>query len=452
MLGGSSSLNGLSFTGCVKAFVDGCAELGNPGWEWSEVSQALTQTYTLAKSPSSVDALKTAQGPLKLSYADDYTGGWPKVWAETMTSLGFPGAQDTLADQVPGGLMIPDTVDPAMGIRSYAGNAYLSPEVRGRTNLTVRTGVEVNEVILKEPDTYHDNAIAEGVRYTYMSTGATTTAIARREVIIAAGAFGSPKLLELSGIGDPERLGPENATVKLPGVGENLQNHPMTTLSFEVADGSPATKDAFMRAAIRQDSQVLGPAMKEYTEHHTGMFASSGVTSAAQLPLPDTGGPEWSQDLERILRSTPGASLNKDEFGKAHENYVHSILSSPSEASGYYIFGPAWAAFNPDGTSAVPPIDDVSGESYITIVLLLAHPLSRGSVHVRGIGSGQTLAIDPGYLSHPLDIEVMARHLRFIEKDLVTAEPLAKLLKPNGKRAAGNPEAGALKNLEVAKK
>lgn len=387
-----------------------------------------------------------------ISYAEDYVDGWPKVWADTISALGFPGAQDTLADQGPGGLMIPDAVDPGMGIRSYAGNAYLSPEVRERANLTVRTGVEVGQVILKIPDTSHGNAIAEGVKYTDSSTGETITVVARREVIITAGVFGSPKLLETSGIGNPEHLGLENTILKLPGVGENLQNHPMTSLSFEVAEDAPATKDAFLKAAIRQDPQVLGPAMMEYMEHQTGMFARSGITSAAQLPLPETGKPEWSQQVDEILKLSPAASLNRDGFGRAHENYVRAFLSSPSEASGYYILGPAWAAFNPDGTSALLPMDNEAEESYITILLMLSHPLSRGSVHITGKGAEQTLAIDPGYLSHPLDLEVMARHLQLIEKDLVTAKPLAKQLKPNGRRAAGNPEAGALEDLDVAKK
>lgn len=84
---------------------------------------------------------------MKVAYADDYKGGWPKAWADTIESLGFPGTQDTLTGQAAGGLAIPDTVDPASGTRSYAANAYLSPEVRGRANLTVVTGVEVNKIL-----------------------------------------------------------------------------------------------------------------------------------------------------------------------------------------------------------------------------------------------------------------------------------------------------------------
>lgn len=495
MLGGSSGLNGLSFTANAKAVVEGWAELGNPGWEWPAFSQSLSKTYTVSKAPPVVarqsSSSSSNEGPLQLSYADDYRGGWPKAWAETIESLGFPGAQDALAGQAgAGGLMIPDTVDPAAGIRSYAASAYLPPEVRGRANLTVRTGVEVKKVLFEKKapggSSSGDDAgggldavVATGVEYYHTdpttATGATeTTATARREVIVAAGAFGSPRLLELSGIGDARRLSRGAATddavvvIDLPGVGENLQNHPLATVSLEVTDDAPPTKDAFLRAAIRQDDAdkvLLGGAVQEYAEHRTGLLASSGVTSAAQLPLPGLDTPAGARDLKDVLlpllngqtTGAGGGGGGGGAFSEAHERFVRGILSSPRDeaSSGYYILGPAYAAFNPDGTGALPPLDG-SEDSYVTIVLLLAHPLSRGSVHVVGAGAGAagqtTLAIDPGFLSHPLDLEIMARHLRFIEEGLAATEPLAKWVKPNGKRAVGAPEAGALKDLEVAKK
>lgn len=454
MLGGSSGLNGLSFTASTKSVVDGWAELGNPGWEWSAFSQSLAKTYTVAKTTlSSAKPSGSSQGPLKVAYAEDYTGGWPKVWADTIESLGFPGAQDTLTGQAAGGLAIPDTVDPATGMRSYAANAYLPPDVRGRANLTVLTGVEVTRILLERSAGGDGNgdAVATGVEFTDPATGETKTATARREVIVSAGALGSPRILEVSGIGDAQRLGADKVIVDVPGVGENLQNHPMITVPLEVTDAAPPTKDAFLRAAIRQDMEVLGGAMKEYMEHRTGPLASSGVTSAAQLPLPGLDTPEGRVDLEGLLGET-GAAAAGAPFAVAHERFVRSILSSPSEASGYYIFGPAYGAVNPDGTGAPPPLDG-SEDSYVTVVILLAHPLSRGSVHVvDGAGAGRKLAIDPGYLSHPLDMEVMARHVRFVEQGLAATEPLAKWVKPDGKRAVGAPGAGALKDLEVVKK
>lgn len=454
MLGGSSGLNGLSFTSSSKTVIDDWAELGNPGWEWSSFSQSLSKTYTVAK-PLSSSPKSGSNGPLKVAYADEYTHGWPKVWADTIESLGYPGLQDTLAGQAAGGLSIPDSVDPATGTRSYAGNAYLSPEVRGRPNLKVLTGVEARRIVLSKPGSSGDggDVVATGVEFTDPTTGSSKTVTVSKEVIVSAGTFGSPKLLELSGIGDPRRLGADNVIVANHGVGENLQNHPLTTVSLEVNSSAPPTKDAFLHAAIRQDMSVLGGFMQQYMEHHTGPFASSGVTSAAQLPLPGLDTPEGKKDLEGLFSNTGIAadSNGSSSFAVAHEKFVHSILSSPSEASGYYILGPAYAAFSPDGTSELPPLD-APEDSYITIVLLLAHPLSRGSVHVVGAGDDQKLAIDPGYFSHPLDLEVMARHVRFIEQGLGATEPLSKYLKPSGKRAVGAPEAGTLDDLEVIKK
>ncbi|KEY73203.1 hypothetical protein S7711_04169, partial [Stachybotrys chartarum IBT 7711] len=209
----------------------------------------------------------------------------------------------------------------------------------------------------------------------------------------------------------------------------------MKTVSFEVAGDAPHTKDAFLRATLRQDVQALGGPMKEYMEHRTGIFASSGVTSAAQLSLPGLGTFRESKELEGLLAT---GSRPNGAFAVAHEKIVHNILLSRSEASGYYIFRPAYAALNPDGTSALPPVNG-SEDSCITVVLMLAHPLSGG---VRAY---------LGYLNHPLDLEVMARHLQFLERDLAATEPLAKFLKPNGKRALGTPKAGALKGLEEAK-
>ncbi|KAJ3578820.1 hypothetical protein NPX13_g1743 [Xylaria arbuscula] len=448
MLGGSSGLNGLMFTACAQAVVDGWAALGNTGWEWPAFSQSLMETYTVAKAPPSFAARSNSKGPLKVAYADDCISAWPKVWADTIESLGLPGTQNILTSQAVGGLVIPDTVDPTIGMRSYAVNAYLTPETRSRNNLAVRTGTEVKRVLFSKPDNADGDAVATGVEYTEYTTGATKTAIARRQVIISSGTFGSPKILELSGIGDARRLEAKNIIADVPGVGENLQNHPMTLVSFEVVDDAPPTKDSFLRAAVRQDQEVLGFAMKEYMEHHTGVFASSGVTSAALLPLPGLDTPAGKQDLESLLSSTE--TPTGGPFSVAHEKFVRSILSSPSEASGYYIFGPAYPTYNAGGTNGLPPLDG-SENNYITIVCMLAHPLSRGSVHVVGTGNEQKLVIDPRFLSHPLDLEIMARHVQFVEQSLATTEPLARLLKPGGKRAIGAPSAGALKDINVAK-
>ncbi|KAI9147162.1 L-sorbose 1-dehydrogenase [Paramyrothecium foliicola] len=298
---------------------------------------AYTQLY---KSPVDWDLKTTPQ----LAYADDYMGDWLKAWADAIESLGFPGAQDTLTGQAAGGrILIPRSP------RAHQYKYYI--------------GIEVANMLLKKNkyDNLDGVALATDIKYTNLMTGLNTTVIAHREVIVAAGAIGSPKILELSGVNDVQRLDKEQIIVGLPGV-----------------------------------------------EHYISIFASSSMTSAARLPLPRLNTPEGSKELKDLLSAT---YLNSHgAFASAHENFIRNILASRSEASGYYIFGPAYAAYNPDRTRALPPMDG-SEDGYIRVGLLLAHPLSRGSVHIEGAGPDKKLAIDLGYLSHPLDLEVMARHV-----------------------------------------
>ncbi|KAJ0110254.1 L-sorbose 1-dehydrogenase [Diaporthe amygdali] len=453
MLGGSSGMNGLNFTASSKAVVDGWARLGNPGWEWSAFAEALNKTYTVAKtSPSVSHPSRNSGGPLKVAFADTSEDEWPKIWSKTLEALGFPGAQDTLTSQGNGGLVIPDSVDPATAQRSFSANAYLGP-ARDRANLTVVTGVEVHKVLLeKKPGS--DDAVATGVQYTD-SNGSVKTVHAQREVILSAGALGSPKLLELSGIGDAGRLSRLgiDTVVDNPGVGENLQNHPLVNMNFEVNETAPPTKDSL----VRQEPEALGAAMRAYARQQ-GPFASSCVVSAAQLPLPGTDTPEGRKDFEVLLSSTK-INSSESSFHAAHETFVRSILTSSSDASGYYIFAPACVGFNPDGTGLQPTAG--SKESYITIASFLPHPLSRGSVHVvtdakeEDVNTGSShyyrLAIDPEFFTNPLDIEVMARHIQFIGQRLTATEPLASYLKLGGKRSEKAPAPGELANLETAK-
>ena len=124
-------------------------------------------------------------------------------------------------------------VDPESKTRSYAANSYFASAAR-RPNLTVLTGVSVSNIIL---DNGNGLATAKGVHVTVKDKEFIVKA--SKEVILAAGAFQTPKLLELSGIGDRRLLETHDVHVFIdnPNVGENLQDHLMTAISFEVMDG-----------------------------------------------------------------------------------------------------------------------------------------------------------------------------------------------------------------------
>ncbi|KAK9482892.1 GMC oxidoreductase-domain-containing protein [Lipomyces starkeyi] len=228
-------------------------------------------------------------------------------------------------------------------------------------------------------------------------------------------------LLERSGIGSADllqKLGIQ-VVVDNPNVGENLQNHVMVTVISEVKD-DVKTMDPLRRRHIVADA-----ATREAYGKQSGTLATSGTSVTGQLPFPGIQTDEGKKELGHLLATAMEARANVDKptptFDQAHKEFVRFMLSSPDEVSGCYITSPGWATFNPDGSMAPPP-DGENG--YFSIALVSTHPLSRGSTHITSASSPSpgVFAIDPGYLSHQLDVEGFARNLRFLET-LLASEP-----------------------------
>lgn len=249
-LGGTSSINSFLVSPTSKTHIDAWFRLGNPGWDWSAFSRAVT------KSLSSVQ--------LKTPNLDEPENGWQKVWSDTIGTLGYPRSNDPFSGEVTGAVIVPESINPATGKRCSSANAYLEP-ARHRSNLTVITGATVNKVLFDKNIIGSHDAVAVGVQYTIVEDGDTKTAhaMARKEVIVAAGALSSPRLLELSGIGNAgllRDLGIE-VIVDNPHVGENLQNHVLVGTAFEVQDDSDMpSRDPFNR----REPAVLGAAKAAY--------------------------------------------------------------------------------------------------------------------------------------------------------------------------------------------
>ncbi|KAK6220909.1 hypothetical protein LQW54_001829 [Pestalotiopsis sp. IQ-011] len=167
-----------------------------------------------------------------------------------------------------------------------------------------------------------------------------------------------------------------------------------------------------------------------------GPMSTSNMVTMAQLPLPEFHTAEGRKELDRLLSTKDAdseprlATSTTPAFAAAHESYVRSILTDPSEAVGNYVFGPAHALFE-----SADPHYRAPGK-HVSVAIELSHPLSRGSVHITSspasqAGTNDGVSVDPRYLSHPLDLE-----LRFAEDAVLRAEPIARLLKPYERRFA----------------
>ncbi|KAK8115240.1 GMC oxidoreductase [Apiospora kogelbergensis] len=359
------------------------------------------------------------EGPLQVSLAEPESV-WGKAWIEGLESEGFPRTSP-LSGKLGGPNIAPETIDPQMKQRSYVANAYLDP-IRHRQNLTVQTETTVTRVVFEKPQS-GGVAIAKGVRIT-SKAGVSETIGVRKEVILSAGAISSPRLLELSGIGGAEllqRLG-IGVVMDNPHVGENLQNHAFTGLTFEARD-DVHTIDAF----FRQEPEAVAAAMQDYATDGTGPLSTSNMIAMAQLPLPDLHTEEGHKVIDSLLQQGSDApsrspATTTAAFAAAHEEFVRTIVTTPSEAAGNYVFGPAYAPFDgPDPNYRAPG-------KHVAVAVELSHPLSRGSAHISSAdpaeaGANEGVRIDCGYLTHLLDLEVLARQLRFMEDLVCRAQP-----------------------------
>lgn len=219
-IGGSSSINGMVFIRGHALDYEGWRQAGCPGWGFADV---LPYFKRMESYGGGGDPFRGDSGPLHVHRAvpqDPLTLAFLKAGEEA----GYPTTDDISGYRQEGFGVSDRTV--FKGERWSTARAYLDP-VRERSNLTIRTHAQVQHLIF-------DGTRATGVAYKNRS-GRTVIARARKEVILSAGAVGSPHILMLSGIGPSDHLVQMGIDVlhDLPGVGQNLNDHPDFVLKYE---------------------------------------------------------------------------------------------------------------------------------------------------------------------------------------------------------------------------
>ena len=223
MLGGSSSMNAMLYVRGRPLDYDGWEAQGAPGWGYRDVLPYFRRSEDNVRGASEFHG---AGGPLKVSEQRSPRPLNRRLLAAS-EAAGIPRIPDYNGPEQAGVSMF--QVTQRNGQRFSAADAYLRPAMT-RPNLEVRTNVTVHGVEL-------EGEKAVGVRVGRRRGGGEVVR-ASREVILAAGAIGSPQLLLLSGIGAAEELRAAGVAGRheLPGVGRNLQDHPFVTLIWEVSD------------------------------------------------------------------------------------------------------------------------------------------------------------------------------------------------------------------------
>lgn len=222
-LGGSSSMNAMLYVRGRPSDYDGWAADGATGWGWADVKPYFLKSESNSRGAS---ADHGADGPLQVQ---DPRSPRPlnRRIIDGFVAEGLDRNPDCNGPQQDGAGMF--QVLQRDGRRWSAADAYLRPAAK-RGNLTVVSRAHVERI-------EHDGRRATGVRYRDRK-GDLHVIRAGREVLLSAGAIGSPQLLMVSGIGDAGQLRQAGVSPlhELPGVGRNLQDHPMLTVLFAVSD------------------------------------------------------------------------------------------------------------------------------------------------------------------------------------------------------------------------
>ena len=220
MLGGSSSINGMVFVRGQRQDYDHWAQLGNRGWSYADV---LPLFKMMESYEGGDDEFRGRDGLLKVTDSPKLSPFFDKL-IQSAEKCGIPHNPDYNGASQEGIAMTQATIN--KGRRMSTAYCYLDP-ARSRRNLTIEQNAMAETLIL-------EGKRCVGVRYSVGSQ--KREARASREVVVSGGSINSPKILELSGIGQPELLRSHGIEVvhDLPGVGENLRDHYSPRMKYSI--------------------------------------------------------------------------------------------------------------------------------------------------------------------------------------------------------------------------
>jgi choline dehydrogenase len=358
LLGGSSSINGMAFVRGQAQDFDTWAQMGNQGWSYESVLPFFKRMESYEGGDK---RFRGHDGPLRVTNPEPRDPLYAAL-IKAAGEVGIAHNPDYNGARQDGIAMSQATI--SSGRRMSTARCYLEP-IRKRKNLRIETGALTEALLL-------DGKRCTGVRYSV--NGTVQDARAAREVIVSAGSINSPQLLELSGIGQPERLQALGIEVRvaLPGVGENLRDH-----------YAPRTRWAIGAKGITYNDTARGLGLVWQAMR----YAISGQGLLGMVGAP----------IRAFVRSRDG-------------------LDAPDLLLGWV----------PMLTEPGPKGPRISRQSGVTCYAHPMRPESKGHIHIASADPRRPPAINFNFLSSPVDAMLTARAVR-IARAIMTAPSLADM-------------------------
>jgi choline dehydrogenase-like flavoprotein len=381
-LGGTTTINGMSYTRAEAVQIDAWETIGNWGWTWESLVPYYKKNEAFqVPSPAQYSAGANYEpayhgqsGPLLVGWTFDMQNSTVHANLKS-THLGIPYLPDTNGGKMHGYSMSSRTVNRAESVREDAARAYYYP-VAARPNLAVMLNTTGNRILWANHTYTFGPAVASGVEVT-LRDGTIETVIAKKEVILSAGSLISPAILARSGVGNPEVLSQHGIplVVNLTTVGENLQDQINTELIY--------------------GSNVSYTGQGTYLGHPTASDIFGGNTTNVAN--------EVKNNLANYAAQVSAASNGTMRAA--------TLLS---------LFKVQWDIIFKNPTPIAEVLVTPMGDKYLTEYWGLL-PFARGNVHIASADPLQQPTINPNYMMLGWDMQQQIGSGKFIRKLFDTA-------------------------------
>ncbi|KZF20175.1 GMC oxidoreductase [Xylona heveae TC161] len=370
-LGGCSARNYMAYQrGTVDSYKKWADQVGDSSYEFDQFLPYFEKSLGFAPPDYSKRAsnatpeydlatMGNPSGPLSVTFSNFALA--MSSWVQrAFKEIGIEPINGFTSGKLIGSSYVLETIDHATQHRESSETAFLRPRLGKAKNLIVYKNTLAKRVVF-------DGTRATGVEVD--SDNQQYTLSANKEVILSAGAFQSPQLLMVSGVGPSDTLKQYGIPVVAdrPGVGQNMWDHVLMGPSYRV---NAITSSSFTNPEFLQEAE------REYNEEQAGILTNSGGDFLAWEKIPDSLRSSFSSDTQGALSEFP------EDWPEVEYISMNGYLGDQEN----FIKG--------------GPTD---GYNYASVSVALVAPLSRGTVGISSADMADPPVIDPKWLTHPAD-------------------------------------------------
>ncbi|KAH9940732.1 GMC oxidoreductase [Epithele typhae] len=398
------AMNGMYHIRPSKIEVDAWSTLigGDSRWNWDSLLSAMDASETFDPPSSDLQTTGNIQyvasshgtsGPIQAGYVG-YIPPIVSNWSSTLATVGISATSDAYSGSNWGSYISVLSINPANWTRSYSRSGYIDP-LPPRSNLAILPGATVTRIVFNTSNS--SNLTATAVEWAASASAPRQIVGVTKEVILAGGTIGSPQVLQLSGVGpsDVLKAAGVNVLLDLPGVGQHLQDHISTQVSFKSNIETP--RDMY------NNKERTDAAFNSYVNTAVAYVTASTLLGDSAATLASQIAANYSAQAALVPSSDSGVVLGFE----AIYNQTLAMLTS--------------------NVAQVEILLGLNAAGSVGVQTALQHPFSQGRLYITTSNPFTSPTIDPQYLSHAADTVIFREGLK-LARTIGNTAPLSENL------------------------